>query len=90
MAKKKLKRLKLPMPTQAGRHDNDMLNELHHASDVHFTLYTISNGYLLSSFFRKRRPDGDVIGAHHELTYVPTLDEVPSAVATQRAAFVIK
>lgn len=79
------------VPSQVGgRHDNDMMNEIHHASDLHFTLYAVSNGYMLAAFFRKRRPDGDVIGAYQEVTYVPTLDEVPKAIATQRAAFVIK
>lgn len=92
MAKKKKKQLNLkPVAAQAaGCSDDGMLNEMHHSSDMHFTLYVVSNGYMLASFFRKRRPDGDIIGAHHDITYVPTLDDVPNTVATLRAAFVVK
>ncbi len=92
MAKKKKKRLNLkPVPVQAAsRHDDDMLNDIHHGSDIHFTMYVISNGYLLSAFLRKRNPSGDITGSMHEMTYVPTLDEVPKTIAALRAAFIVK
>lgn len=92
MAKKKKKQLNLePVSVQAGgRYDNDMLNDIHHGSDIHFTMYVISNGYLLSAFLRKRNPSGDITGSMHEMTYVPTLDEVPKTIAALRAAFIVK
>jgi hypothetical protein len=74
-------------PTTSDRRHTELEEVMMNCGEASFTVYKVNNGFNVACHFKVVDSTGNIKGHKHNITYVRTLEELPTMLTAAYAAF---